>query len=95
MPDEELEASPQELPETPGDMADYAIRRVREVVAETRLVESPKAKPPEPEPPNKANIAWQLHVWSGPHKAPRRALGMSDMGGATDARPRDAARAKD
>jgi hypothetical protein len=93
MPDEELPPLPRE-PEAPvADPASFAIRRVREVVADTRLIE-PELAPTEPEIPQKAKIDWQLHVWSGPRKGTRRALGMADMGGATQARPHDGAMAK-
>ncbi len=91
MPTDEL--PPPQPDETPEDPQSYAIRRVREVVAETQLIHH--APPNEvAEPAQKAKIEWQLHVWSVPRKGQARPLGMADMGGPQQARPRDAAKAK-
>ena len=70
----------------------YAIRRVREVVAVTAPIHHAVAATPEP-PVGKANITWQLHVWSGPPRR-GRALGMAEMGGPREARPNDGERAR-
>ncbi len=93
MPDDELALPRLDVPELPDEPATYAIRRVREVLAPTQLIAPPPPTQPR-EIPEKANIAWQLHVWSGPRKRPARPLGMADMGGTQQARPRDGARAK-
>jgi hypothetical protein len=93
MPDEELQPLPREAEEPTAEPETYAIRRVREVVADTRLIQQDLA-PSEPEILQKAKIEWQLHVWSGPRKGNSRPLGMAEMGGATQARPHDGARAK-
>lgn len=94
MSEEELPAlvPAAEVEDADDDAAAFAIRRVREVVAVTQLIH-PEPPADTPEPAKKANVTWQIGVWSGPRQPSRRALGMSDMGGPQQARPRDAARA--
>lgn len=88
-PDLELQPEPPE-----SDPAAYAIRRVREVVADAHLIQREPKPEVAAEPEPKANVEWQLRVWSGPRKGKQRALGMADMGGTRDARPNDGARSK-
>ena len=92
MADDELQPPEDDAP--PVDPQTYAIRRVQEVVAETRLIHTELPTEVQPEMPQRANIDWQLHVWSPKRKQSQRALGMADMGGAREARPRDGAAAK-
>ncbi len=92
MSDEELPVLPEDAEAPQADPATYAIRRVRDVVAATHIIQ--REPPPDAaEPALKAKIDWQLHVWSGPRKGARRPLGMAEMGGPQQARPNDGARA--
>ncbi len=92
MADDELPIPHEEAEVPQPDPATYAIRRVREVVAATQLIQ--REQPTDaPEPAPKAKIDWQLHAWSGPRKGARRPLGMAEMGGPQQARPNDGARA--
>ena len=93
MADEELQPEAPEGEDAQEDTETHAIRRVREIVAQTQLIhhEPPAEKP---EVVKKAKITWELDAWSPSRKVKARPLGMADMGGTQQARPKDGAKAK-